>query len=212
MWKKKSWCSFCKKHITILEGKTLTQKHFTLQRTKAEKGHAGTDREHLSLLKYTSALEHISITLLIFSLALITGDKPLKPALQENLQLCDRGAYQNARRAGFGFGNLSRLGVKRPESLKWYRNMCFSFFKEQRKRERGAWKKRGLNCCFGSVSSGYEFKLGYWIREYCCKVFDSAWGICLKPHVSPLNKQTDAPLRSLLWKSARFKRTLSVTL
>lgn len=35
--------------------------------------------------------------MLIFSLVLITEDKPLQPALHENLQLCDREVYQNEK-------------------------------------------------------------------------------------------------------------------
>lgn len=62
------------------------------------------------------APEHISATLLIFSLVVITGNKPLKPALQENPQLCDRGAHQNTRKASFP-GNAPQPGVKRQKAI-----------------------------------------------------------------------------------------------
>lgn len=61
-------------------------------------------------------VDHISVTLLIFSLAVITGNKPLKPALQENPQLCDRGAHQNTRKASF-LGNAPQPGVKRQKAI-----------------------------------------------------------------------------------------------
>lgn len=97
-----------------------------------------TDRGHLSLRKCKSdsvvmlftdstfnfhcCPVHIWLMLLIFSLALITGNKPLMPALQENPQLCDKGAYQNARNPDFP-GSLSQLEVKR-QKARDYAEMC----------------------------------------------------------------------------------------
>lgn len=75
------------------------------------------------------------------------------PALQENPQLCDKGAYQNARNPDFP-GSLSQLEVKR-QKARDYAEMC-------------AWVSQGaegtgegLNGCFGSASSGFDIKLGY---------------------------------------------------
>lgn len=131
---------------------------------------------------------HIWVTLLIFSLALITGNKPLMPALHEKPQLCDRGAFPNARKPGFP-GSLSQLGVKR-QKARDYAEICASVFQgAEGKRER-------LNCCFGSASSGFEIKLGYWISEHCLEMFDSACAIRLNPNVWPLNKQTKAALKT----------------
>lgn len=145
---------------------------------------------------------HIWLMLLIFSLALITGNKPLMPALQENPQLCDKGAYQNARNPGFP-GSLSQLGVKR-QKARDYAEMCASV-------SRGAeGKGEGLNCCFGSASSGFDIKLGYWISEHCLKMFDSACAICLNLNVSLDRKQSKTALNSPLWQSASFTRMLSV--
>lgn len=61
-------------------------------------------------------------------------------------------------------------GGKEGESLKWYRNVRFSFSRSRRNRA-GYGKKRDWNCCFASVSSGFEFKLNYSIREYCWNIF-----------------------------------------
>lgn len=69
-------------------------------------------RQHITF----QLVDHISVTLLIFSLAVITGNKPLKPALQDSPQLCDRGAHQNTRKAGF-LGNAPQPGVKRQKAI-----------------------------------------------------------------------------------------------
>ncbi len=99
-------------------------------------------RRHIKLC--IAALEHISVTLLIFSLALITGDKPLKPALQENPQLCDRGAYQNARKAGL-LRNVSQLGVKRQKAIN-DREICASVFQVGSRKREGS--EKGIELLF----------------------------------------------------------------
>lgn len=106
-------------------------------------------RLHCVLFTDTSivALEHICATLLIFSLALITGDKPLKLVFKENPQLRGRGAYQNAKesplsRERFAAGDKERINdTEKGDSI----------------------------AVFGWESSRFDFKLSYWIREYCQK-------------------------------------------
>lgn len=74
-----------------------------------------------------AALEHIWVTLLIFSLALITGEQTFNACTRRAttppstpLQLRDRGGYQNARKKPGFPGSLSQLGVeetRKPEIM-----------------------------------------------------------------------------------------------
>ena len=64
-------------------------------------------------------------------------------------------------------------GGKEGESLKWYRNVHFSFSKSRRNRAGYEKKKKEKkrNFPFASMSSGFEFKQSYWIRECCWNIF-----------------------------------------
>lgn len=156
---------------------TLTQKHFTPRRTKDEESAETRDfiRVHIWLcgvlftesalnIQCCSATYHCRAT--YFLISTDNRGQTFKARLHENPQLCDGGAYQITREAAFS-GNLSQLGVKRQKAIN-DAEICAWVFQGAEERswiwkvgEGGGW----IAVLVHQVSSGFEFKLGYWARE-----------------------------------------------
>lgn len=152
-----------------------------LREQKRWKEHVGQDGKHLFFIKwhiqpwwvlftdFSVSLVRTSASLLVFSLAKITGNQPLKPALRENPPIMWRRSASKCTRRRLSCERFT-AGGKATESYKWQINMSFCHSRSgARERILGGGERDSITVLV-FVSS--EFRLGYWISQ---KRFGLVW-------------------------------------